>query len=143
MERLETLFTTESNFDHKSILNKLDKPIDRTILDKIEAGITLENIEELTKQGIPVLKYKTQITIHGLFPELEKNYIFGYKNLFQNKNKSIGVKYNAIDEEKRQRIAKRLNCIGFYYRGNSQGTEFEIMERITPENFEAVKNSSY
>ena len=63
-----------------------------------------------------------------------------YTNLFQNKNLSIGVKYNAIDEEKRQRIAKRLKCIGFYYRRNSQGTEFNIMEVVTPENFEAVKS---
>ena len=141
MKTIETLFTQETKFDSKSILNKFNKPIDKSILDRVEAGITLEDIEELTKQNIPVLKYKTQITIHGLFPELNNSYIFGYKNLFQNKNKSIGVKYNAIDEEKRKRIAERLNCIGFNYSRNSLGTQFNIINRVTPETFESIKST--
>ena len=139
METIEILFKSETNFDHKSILNKLNKHIDKNILDQIESGITLEQLDNFNNSGIPILKYKTQITIHGLFPELSINSIFGYKNLFQNKNKSIGIKYNAIDEEKRQRIAKRLKTIGFYYRRNSQGTEFNIMEIINKDNFESLK----
>jgi len=139
MELIETIFTSETKIDNKSILNKLNKPINQNILDKIESGITLEDLENISLLGVPILKYKTQITIHGLFPELHNNYILGYKNIFQNKNKSIGVKYNAIDEEKRQRIAKRLQTIGFFYRRNSQGTEFNIMETFKPENFETQK----
>jgi len=139
METTEVLFSTETSFDNKSILNKLNRPIDKSILDNIESGITLEDLNKITLSGVPVLKYKTQITIHGLFPELSNNYIFGYKNIFQNKNKSIGVKYNAIDEEKRQRIAKRLKNIGFHYCRNSQGTKFDIMEPINKDNFEEVK----
>jgi hypothetical protein len=139
METVETIFTETTEYDSKSILNKFDKKISQTILDQIEAGLTLEQLDNIAKSGIPILKYKTQITIHGLFPELGNSYISGYKNLFQNKNKSIGVKYNAIDEEKRQRIAKRLKTLGFYYRRNSQGTEFNIMERVTPDNFEETK----
>jgi tetrahydromethanopterin S-methyltransferase subunit G len=139
METIETIFTGVTEYDSKSILNKLDRPISQSILDQIEAGVTLEQLDAISKTGVPILKYKTQITIHGLFPELNNCYISGYKNLFQNKNKSIGVKYNAIDEEKRQRIAKRLKTLGFYYRRNSQGTEFNIMERVTPDNFEETK----
>ena len=139
MKKIETIFSQKSKSDSKSILNKLNKKIDQSILDKIEAGITLENIEELTKSGIPVLKYHTQITVHGLFPELQNNYIFGYKNVFQNKNRSIGVKYNAIDEEKRQRIAKRLKCIGLSYNRSSQETKYTKMNRVDAENFEAIK----
>lgn len=137
METIKTLFKSETNFDHKSILNKLNKRIDQSILDQIEQGITIEQLEQF--KDIPILKYKTQITIHGLFPDLNNNYCFGYKNIFQNKNKSIGVKYNAIDEAKRQYIAKRLKTIGFYYRRNSQGTEFNIMEIINKDNFETIK----
>ena len=140
MKKVEQLFTKESNFDNKSILNKLNKNIDKTILDKIESGVTLEDINNISLAGLPVLKYKTQITIHGKFPELQNNYIFGYKNVFQNKNLSIGVKYNAIDENKRQRIAKRLNNIGFHYTRNSQDTKFSIVETVNKENFEQVKN---
>jgi hypothetical protein len=140
MEKIEVLFADSKEYDNKSILNKLNKPVNKDLLDKIEQGITIEDLESITLAGFPVLKYKTQITIHGLFPELNNSYIFGYKNIFQNKNKSIGIKYNAIDEDKRQRIAKRLKCLGFFYRRNSQGTEFNIMEMITPENFESVKS---
>ncbi len=139
MERIETLFTNQSNYDSKSILNKLDKNINPDILKRIENGITLEEIEKLTKLNIPVLKYKTQITIHGLFPKLSNNYTFGYKNIFQNKNKSIGVKYSAIDEAKRQRIAKRLKTVGFCYHKNSQSANFDIVQSVTKENFDSVK----
>jgi len=140
MEIVETLFSKESNFDNKNILNRLDKPIDQTILNKIEQGVTSEELNNIINSGVPIFKYKTQITIHGLFPELSNSYILGYKNLFQNKNKSIGVKYNAIDEDKRQRIAKRLKCLGFHYNRNSQGTKFDIMEMINKDNFEEIKN---
>lgn len=137
MDNINILFEQTSNFDHKSILNKLNKHIDQSILDKIESGITLEDLEQF--KDIPVLKYKTQITIHGLFPELKNNYVFGYKNLFQNKNKSIGIKYNAIDEEKRKRIAKRLNTLNFHYNRNSQVTNFSIMEMVRKDNFEEIR----
>jgi len=139
METIETLFKAKTVTDSKSILNKLDRPIDQSILDQIESGVTVETLDQLSGQGIPILKYSTQITIHGLFNELENNYIFGYKNLFQNKNKSIGVKYNAIDEDKRQRIAERLKCIGLSYTRNSQETGFHISKQVDENNFEQVK----
>ena len=143
METVETLFKSKTNIDNKAILNKLNRKIDQSILDRIEAGVTIEDLDKMNKTGIPILKYNTQITIHGLFNELENNYIFGYKNIFQNKNKSIGVKYNAIDENKRQRIAERLKCIGFSYTRNSQETGFHIVRRIDQDNFEQVKSELF
>ena len=139
MKRTEVLFKAKTDTDSKSILNKLNKKVDKAILDQVEAGVTIETLDKLSLSGVPILKYHTQITIHGLFDELSNNYIFGYKNLFQNKNKSIGVKYNAIDEAKRQRIAKRLRCIGFSYTRNSQETGFHISEHIDKDNFDEVK----
>ena len=141
MKTIETIFTNETKFDHKNILNRLNKPIDQNILNQIESGITIEQIDILTSQNIPIFKYKTQITIHGIFSELQNNYSFGYKNIFQNKNKSIGIKYNAIDEEKRQRIAKRLQILGFHYHRNSQETCFDKMDHIILENFDSLKTS--
>ena len=139
MKRTEVLFKAKTDTDSKSILNKLNKKVDKAILDQVEAGVTIETLDKLSLSGVPILKYHTQITIHGLFDELSNNYIFGYKNLFQNKNKSIGVKYNAIDEAKRQRIAKRLRCIGFSYTRNSQETGFHISEHIDKDNFSIIK----
>jgi len=101
MKKIEKLFTT-GNFDSKNITNKCNRAIDPGLLETIEtSGATFELLEGI---GAPVYKYRTQITIHGLFPELKNNRIGGYYNVFQNKNKSIGVKYTAIDREKKRRI---------------------------------------
>jgi len=86
MKNLETFFET-SNFDSKNITNKGTQVIPQTALDKIEReGATLEFLQELKA---PVFKYRTQITIHGIFAELKNNYLGGYKSIFQNKNLSI------------------------------------------------------
>lgn len=98
---IENLFESK-NIDAKCILNRSTKIIEKSILETIESeGATTEVLEKL---GVPVFKYGTQITIHGLFPELMVNYLGGYKNLFQNKNKSIGVKWVAVDYSKKVKI---------------------------------------
>jgi hypothetical protein len=140
MEKTQLLFKTKTKVDNKSIVNRLNKPVSNEILKKIESGVTLEDIDEMVKQGLPILKYHTQITIHGLFDDLTNNYIFGYKNVFQNKNRSIGVKYNAIDEEKRQRIDKRLGVLGFRYSRNSSSVTFSITEPVNEDNYTDVYN---
>jgi|GEM_PF-1410167 hypothetical protein len=110
MEKLESLWE-KGSYDSKNILNRSDKVIPEKYLAIIESeGATLELLEELK---VPVFKYRTQITIHGLFPELKNNYLGGYKNLFQNKNLSIGVKYNAVDYEKKKLIYKILRHNGW------------------------------
>ncbi len=110
-EKIETLFES-SNFDSKNITNKGAELIEQETLSKIETnGVTLEFLNTLKA---PVFKYRTQITIHGIFPTLENNYLGGYKRLFQNKNLSIGVKWDAVDFEKKQTI---YNKVCSYLRG--------------------------
>jgi len=107
MELVKKLYES-GNFDHKNITNKSDKVIPTQILDQFDNdGVTWEMLEELL--DVPIFKYRTQITIHGLFPKLEHSYINGYKHLFQNKNLSIGVKYNAIDAAKKKYIYTTLH----------------------------------
>lgn len=121
-------FENSVNFDTKKILNVSDKKVSKSILDAIETdGLTLEMIDKI---DLPIFKYKTQVTVHGLFDELKNNYIFGYKNLFQNKNKSIGVKYTAIDEIKRQAIKDKLKCLKIGYHKNSNETVFFKQVRV-------------
>lgn len=115
----ETLFSYKGKSDSKHILNTCNKVVSRDILDKIESGITLEDLDEIKQSGLDIYKYYTQITIHGLFPELEVNYFGGYKSLFQNKNKSIGVRWSAIDYKKRVRIYSDLERYGFSVVQNS------------------------
>jgi hypothetical protein len=72
-------------------------------LDEIEKGVTIERLESI---NVPVYQYGTQITIHGTFPNIEydtlRKYVLGYKSLFLNQNGSLGVKYVAIDGEKKR-----------------------------------------
>lgn len=122
MEIIEKLFENR-NYDAKNITNKSEKIIPQKILDEIEGiGVTSETLDSI---GTKVFKYMTQITIHGVFPELKNNYINGYMNIFQNKNLSIGVKYNAIDAEKKKLIYDTItkftggwhiqkNCSSYY-----------------------------
>lgn len=135
----KTLDFFEGKIDTRKKLNRANKTVPEHILKSIETGVTIETIEQISKElQLPVYKYQTQITIHGLFPELQNNWTFGYKNLFQNKNKSIGVKWNAIDENKRQQIKKYLKFAGFYYYRNSTTHQFQITKRVTEETFKTI-----
>jgi len=138
MKVVETLFDSQSGYDSKNILNKSGKRVPQVHLDAIERGVTSEELEAMAKAGLKIFKYKTQITIHGLFPELGNNRIGGYTNLFQNKNQSIGVKYNAIDEEKRARIAAKLKYAGFSYSRTSTDCSFGMSKAINKDNWESV-----
>lgn len=67
---------------------------------EIERGVTLERLESL---NVPVYQYGTQVTIHGRLPEIDANARqAGYKATVRNANGSIGVRYVAIDAEKKQ-----------------------------------------
>ncbi len=124
MKTIETFFTS-GNFDNKNITNKSNIVITQSNIDLLESdGATFELLETL---GVPVFKYRTQITIHGLFPQLKNNYIGGYKNLFQNKNLSIGVKYNAIDRIKKERIFKTVRAfLGSEWGVVNNSTEYSL-----------------
>lgn len=123
MKHLETLFEA-SNYDSKNITNKGNMVVSKASLDKIENdGVTLEFLQGL---NVPVFKYKTQITIHGLFPELQRNYIGGYKNLFQNKNLSIGVKWQAVDYAKKDKIYNTVKSFLGGWKLQHTSTDFFI-----------------
>lgn len=123
MKAVEKLFTS-GNYDHKNITNKSNVVVPQSILDVIESdGATSEILDTI---GTKVFKYRTQITIHGLFPELKNNYIGGYKNMFQNKNLSIGVKYNAIDRDKKQRIFSKIRAFLSGWNVVDNSTEYNI-----------------
>ena len=87
IENKEDLFSEDSEFDKKNILNRAPNSIvSPKVLEEIENGIT---IEQLNKLNLPVFRHLTQITIHGKLNELQNQRIGGYKDLFQNKTQSI------------------------------------------------------
>ena len=117
---IELLLEKNGKTDSKHILNTCpNKTISDEILNEIEnVGVTFERMTELSKK-IDIFRYRTQITIHGIFSELQNNRIGSYKNLFQNKNKSIGVKWDAIDKEKKSFIYEKLWYFNFQTFHNS------------------------
>lgn len=105
-----TQVLVDSNFesDKKNKTNKCDVKVSLEVLQSIENGCPIEVLENL---NLPIFYYNTQITIHGTFPSLNVSNIGEYKNIIQNGNKSIGIKYSAIDWNKKTiiRDAVRLN----------------------------------
>ena len=90
--------------------------------ETIEKGLS---IEELRKIGVPVYAYQTQVTIHGRLPGFRNERVCGYKSLTLNQNGSLGVRYVAIDGEKKAFLKDALRTVGgkwFAYL-NSQGFE--------------------
>jgi hypothetical protein len=83
-------------------LNVSDKTANITA-DEIERGVSIERLESI---NVPVYQYGTQITIHGSLPDFSNNRVCGYKSIFKNANGSIGVRYVAIDGEKKSVISR-------------------------------------
>lgn len=88
--------------------------------ERLESGVTIEELEEI---GVPVYRYETQVTIHGKLPNIDVTRINGYKSLMLNGNGSIGVRYVAIDAEKKRFIKKACTALKSNFRGsfNSKG----------------------
>lgn len=74
----------------------------RITAEEIESGITLERLTDI---GVPVFKYSTQVTIHGRVPDFSPDSRpGGYKSIFANANGTLGVRYVAIDANKKSQI---------------------------------------
>ena len=115
MKQLEKFFDIKTPCDKKHKLNTCNKKVPQDYLNKIEDGCSLEQLEEMTRNKFDIFKYGTQITIHGLFPELSVRRIGGYVNIVQNKNKSIGVRYTAIDHYKKERLFYLLRDVAGWH----------------------------
>jgi hypothetical protein len=140
MKTIETILE-QKTYDSKNILNRAaNVTLSESVLNSIEDnGITSEQIDTL---GVPVFKYQTQITIHGIFPPLEKSgRILGYKHIFQNKNMSLGVKYDAIDATKKRKIYNTISELSdFIIYHNS--TEYYIHKYYRCESIEVARQKA-
>ncbi len=99
----ETISATDNGYDTKHKLN-LSKALPNIEPSAIErGGITLEQIGAI---NVPVCYYKTQITVHGQFDKTQGGYCAatGYKSIVQNGNDSIGIRWIAVDGEKKKLV---------------------------------------
>jgi len=108
------------DIDTKKKLNRSKKEIKQEIFDEIQKeGLTIERLESLP---LPVFKYQTQVTIHGVYKgELDSwnRRIGRYVALTKNKNQSLGVKYCAVDLRKKQVAARLIRNLSDYSLYNS------------------------
>lgn len=110
------LFSKDSGFDTPKKINRSAEVVPKELLEKIENGITYETLNDI---DLPIFKYKTQITIHGIFDQLTQSRIGHYKSIFQNANKSIGIKQNAIDYNKKKLVYSAMRKCGYGITHNS------------------------
>lgn len=110
---IEKLFENKFNYDKKHKLNTSPKELPLSIIENINKGITLEQLNELSVKGFDIYKYSTQITIHGICNDLTDNNVCRYNSLILNKNKSLGVKWIAVDTEKKNEICTKLEYFGW------------------------------
>lgn len=139
MEKIETFFSMQSACDSKHIRNTSERPVSQELLDAVEAGCSLETVERLMRD-FDVYKYSTQITIHGLFPDVSKNRIGQYVNLVQNKNRSIGVRYSGIDAEKKARLSDLIRAAKTDWKCRLTSTSFSIFRIKSCQPIDGAKN---
>ena len=131
IKNAEIIFSQESkDFDTRKGLNRAVKTtFSESFIDNLLSdGLT---VEELDKIKTPIFKYRGQITIHGIFDTETTVRVGGYANVIINGNKSIGIKYNAIDYAKKKRIESILRTLDSeirYYR-NSNTEYFSLQSK--------------
>ena len=116
----ERLFDKSYNYDKKHKINTTDKKLPESVIKTINAGVTIEQIDLLLSKGYDVYKYATQITIHGKCDKLTNDTVGYYKCLTLNKNKSVGVKWIAVDASKKEKICSALSLFGWNTEHSSQ-----------------------
>lgn len=136
MKQLEKFFNIQTPCDKKHKLNTCNKKVPQDYLNKIEDGCTLEQLEKMMSNKFDIFKYGTQITIHGIFPELSVRRIGGYVNIVQNKNKSIGVRYTAIDRYKKDRLFYLLKDVSDWSVQDTSTNYFIYKLKALPDNKE-------
>ena len=133
------IFSIDSNFDSKHINNLApNTPIPDSLIETINKGITLEQLDEVAH--LPICHYKTQITIHGVCDKIKSNKVYGYAALVINSNKSLGVRWLAIDLRKKGRIADYVGCYDWRTYSDSQVYCYVRRFKYTKDNKDDVYN---
>ncbi len=128
-DRLETLDCRKDS-KARRVSNVAPDTVANVTAEQLEAGMTLEAIEGLS---VPAFAYQTQITLHGKLPAFDPNARpGGYKAVFQNQNGSIGVRYSAIDAEKKKLIARAAKVSSAGWGSSTNSTGFEVSKSFRP-----------
>lgn len=143
MKKLEELLNIDlgRKFDTPKKLNRSNKQVPEQIVNDLEAGkMTSEMLQKLSGNFI-LFYYRSCVTVHGNWPDVAIERIGGYKNINQNKNGSLEIRWSAIDAEKTRSIADGLKGISskFYFINNSTDRLFRWTEAVAKETFNEIR----
>ena len=142
MKKIETLLSLEMGrkFDTPKKLNRSSKAVPAEIVQQLEDGTFSSEMLEDLGRSFPIFKYKTCVTIHGHWPEVIRERIGGYKNVIQNKNGSLEIRWSAIDQEKVSQLVEAVRIKrDWSYSEDSTGRSFYKARPVTKETIGQVR----
>lgn len=133
--KIQDLYEKVSIYDSKHIKNLSTKKVPQKLLDAVENGCSYETLLQLAK-GYPICKYQTQITVHGIFNDLKTRRVGIYTNLCKNKNQSLGIRWSAIDYDKKNKLFANICTVdrAWHVVKNSQQFYIEQVVRAKDQN---------
>lgn len=123
------LFKKSSAYDKKHINNLSTKKVPASLLAMVEQGCSYETLVKLAK-GFPICKYQTQITVHGVFDDLGTRCVGRYVNLTRNKNGSLGIRWTAIDYDKKEELFQDIKLVDDTWIIRNDSTAFYMQKMI-------------
>jgi hypothetical protein len=107
------------NFDTPKKLNRSAKSVPSEFIEAVEAGEVKSEMIKQIEKAFPIFTYQSCLTIHGNLPQIERTRIGGYKNVIQNKNGSLEIRWSAIDHQSKKTIS---HCLRYAEKWNARET---------------------
>ena len=127
--KIQDLFEKVSVYDSKHIKNLSKKKVPQQLLDAVESGCSYETLLQLAK-GYPICKYQTQITVHGIFNDLGTRRVGVYVNLCKNKNQSLGIRWSAIDYNKKNELFTKIRTVDRAWHAVQDRQQFYLEQMV-------------
>ena len=136
--KVTDLFKKSSSYDKKHIKNLSTKKVPAALLQAVEKGCSFETLEKLAK-GFPICKYQTQITVHGIFDDPHTRCVGFYVNLTKNKNQSLGIRWTAIDHEKKEKLFRYIKLMDNEWQIKEDSSSFYMCKMVRVSSQDALK----
>lgn len=131
--KIQDLFEKVSIYDSKHIKNLSTKKVPQQLLEAVESGCSYETLLQLAK-GYPICKYQTQITVHGVFNDLGTRRVGVYVNLCKNKNQSLGIRWSAIDYNKKNELFTQIRTVDRAWHVVKNSQQFHLEQMVCVKN---------
>lgn len=138
--KITDLFKKSSSYDKKHIKNLSTKKVPAALLQAVEKGCSFETLEKLAK-GFPICKYQTQITVHGIFDDPHTRCVGFYVNLTKNKNQSLGIRWTAIDHEKKEKLFRYIKLMDNEWQIKEDSSSFNMCKMVRVSSQEALQKA--